>query len=459
MYEEIDFRQIIEIYANRKLVLLLGVLAGLIIASLITFRAPSKYEATVELVVSQSIKTTKDINIDDSYQSSLLGERLIKTFSKLAKSRTLADRVIDSTKVSLSPEGIQESIATNADPTTQLIDITVTNGDPVLAQKLANTVADELIKMVEKLSPATSLITLKIVDKAKTPTEPSQPKPVLNLVIGLLGGLIITSVFIMTLELLDLKIREESDAVKTTGLISLGRIMNTKDPRIQSNPDLELQENFRFIRTNLKYLVNPLQVICSTSANKDEGKTTISENLGIVFAQAGHKVLLIDCDLHKSRLSELFEKTNYAGLTNVLLGIARFEKGVYKTLAENLDIMPSGINPTVSSELINSEKMDRLIEKAKKRYDIIILDCPPLLAISDAAIVASKADSVLLTVSINKTKISDMVSALESLRYVNAKVTGFVVNRVKITTRYGYREHYFGNKNDSLVNNKTVNVS
>ena len=203
-------------------------------------------------------------------------------------------------------------------------------------------------------------------------------------------------------------------------------------------------EAYRTLRTNIQYSsvdkkVSPIVV---TSAEPAEGKSTISGNVALTFAEDNKKVLLVDCDLRKPSLHKKFRISNMLGLTDVLIGKEKVENVVSK-YDNNLDILTSGKIPPNPAEMLGSQNMMDLLEELKKKYDIIVLDTAPLQAVTDAQILSTKVDGTILVIRANKTKKDSVLLAKELLNKVGANILGIVFNATE--AERGKYYHYYGN--------------
>jgi protein-tyrosine kinase len=204
-----------------------------------------------------------------------------------------------------------------------------------------------------------------------------------------------------------------------------------------------VSEAFKILRTNLQFTIKLTEprIIVVTSPSQGEGKTTIASNLGVTFAANNFKTLLIDADLRIPNLHRQFGLSNADGLSNCLNGDCDLDQCIVPTQVENLSLLPSGPIPPNSSELLSSEAMLRMVDELKKRYQLIIIDSPPVNIVADTPIVSSLADGVLMVVSAGSTRRKDLTKALDALEYAN--IIGFVMNVTQRgTENYYYRPYY-----------------
>ncbi|WP_338778818.1 CpsD/CapB family tyrosine-protein kinase [Metabacillus sp. FJAT-52054] len=213
-----------------------------------------------------------------------------------------------------------------------------------------------------------------------------------------------------------------------------------------NNPKSPIAEQYRTIRTNIEFsnVEGNLSSMLVTSSGPSEGKSTTSANLAVVFAQQGKKVLLIDADLRKPTAHFTFKLDNHTGLTNVLTKQMDLQDTVKPSGQDNLHLLTSGPIPPNPSELLASRNMRALLDEARKLYDLIVFDTPPVLAVTDAQVLANQVEGVVLVVSSGKTEIERAQKAKEQLHNANAKLLGVVLNNKKQEDSHYY--YYYGGK-------------
>lgn len=200
-----------------------------------------------------------------------------------------------------------------------------------------------------------------------------------------------------------------------------------------SRPKSPVAEIYRTLRTNLQFagLDEPLRALMVTSAEPREGKTTTINNLAVAYAQADCRVLLIDADLRRPTAHRTFGLSNRLGLTGVLTGQGGIDEAVQETAVEGLSVLVSGPVPPNPAEMVGSRKMDALLSELKGRYDLLLVDTPPVLAVSDAQILSTKCEGVLLVVKSGGLTRKNALRAKEQLQFVGARMVGVVINQAK----------------------------
>lgn len=208
----------------------------------------------------------------------------------------------------------------------------------------------------------------------------------------------------------------------------------------RDDPKAPAAEAYRTLRTNLQFaaLDNPLRVLLITSAGPGEGKTTTAANLGVAMAQSGSKVIIIGGDLRKPTLHQAFGLRNSTGLTNVLTGAVAWEDALQATDVEGLFILPAGPIPPNPAELLASKRMQDLLVEMRDKSDMVIIDAPPILAVTDAGVLSRLSDGVLLVVSVGVTPRDVAKAAKEQLQQVGARILGLVVNGLSEDSGYFY---------------------
>ncbi len=232
--------------------------------------------------------------------------------------------------------------------------------------------------------------------------------------------------------------------------------MISKELISHSNPKSPISEAYRVLRTNIQYssIDKPIKTILVTSSGPSEGKTTTIANMAITFAQSGSKVLLIDADLRKPRVHKIFGIFNRNGLSNLLATHGKISDFVCSTDIPNLSILSCGTIPPNPSELLASNSMKTFISDMRESFDMVLIDAPPVGAVTDAAILATVVDGTVIVASSGIVATYALERAKELLDKVNARIIGVVLNRMKksLDQNYGYYYYDYSNKENEDTN-------
>jgi len=315
---------------------------------------------------------------------------------------------------------------------------------------LNNTVYNYLLekKAEAGIAKASTVSDNRIVDYAEAFNSVRiGPKSRQNYAMALMLGLIIPAILILLIDFLNNKIIDKKDIEKGTSAPIIGFIshnsLKTEIP-VTEKPGSTLAESFRSVRTNLKYFIKEIQnpVISVSSTISSEGKTFISANLAAIIASNGKKVLLVGLDLRKPRIHKIFGISNDTGISTYLIGQEKFDKIIFQTEIENLWYAPSGPVPPNPAELIDSPDMKDFITQAKKQFDCIIIDTPPVAIVTDALLVSPFTDLYLFVVR-QRYSNKNTLELIEELRKNgNIKNLGIVINDISLTGYYGYGLRY-----------------
>lgn len=264
-----------------------------------------------------------------------------------------------------------------------------------------------------------------------------------------LVGLLIGLGAAFGIDYLDDSIRTQNDIAQSGGSLPVLAAVPI-DPPIDnlpvsiSQPDDPAIETYRTLRTNVQFmgLDRSLKVIEVTSGGPGEGKTTTATNLAVVLAKAGNRVVLVDADLRRPRIHEVFALPNTRGLTDILLGDPA--EGIAKQVLDNLSVITSGAIPPNPSEMLSGQRMDAMLHDLQRRFDYVILDTAPVLPVTDAVAMSQLVDGVLLVIQAGRTSRPNLTQTLASLRQVAAPLLGYVLNRARMSRsgRYGYGYGY-----------------
>ncbi|URZ03574.1 CpsD/CapB family tyrosine-protein kinase [Clostridium felsineum] len=221
---------------------------------------------------------------------------------------------------------------------------------------------------------------------------------------------------------------------------------------VKDKPKSPIAEAYRTLRSNIQFssFDKEMQLILVTSSGPGEGKSTTSSNLALAMAESGNSVLLIDCDLRKPSVHKKFKISNYDGLSNVLAGHIKFEEANH-WYNKNLCVLTAGKIPPNPAEMLASKRMKEFLAESRGTFKYIILDAPPVIAVTDPQVLSTMADGVILVVSSGVADIEAAKRAKELLENVNANIIGSVLNRVKIESRRGYYGSYYYEEDEKIA--------
>jgi capsular exopolysaccharide synthesis family protein len=421
----------LRLLCRRWVLLASSVLLALIVAALVTVRMSPQYAASITLIVS----APDDGNAAAAYQAVLSSQERAKSYAKLIQSRSVTAGVAKALNNGMTAEELQRRITAQAVPDTTLLRATVTDSSPALAMLIGHTLGIEFSRYVAGLEPPAPKtrpgVRITVADDADLPTVPVSPRPVLNLGLGLVVGLIIGTVTAVLRDLTDTSVRSVQSLRETAGSAALGVIgldRRLGERSLVVRDDSPLTEAFRRLRINLRFAGGddlPRSVVI-TSAVSEEGKSMVACNLALSLAEVGWKVILVDADLRGSGLSARLEIEPGAGLSSVLAD----DRAVGEVLQQwgPLSILSSGPVVRHPSELLASEKMPSILRELEREADIVLFDTPAMLSTTDAAVLARVCTGTLLVTRQGRTRREDVIQAVEQLKTVRAKILGTVLS-------------------------------
>ena len=426
-------------------------LATLLLAALFSLVSKPAYTSNSTIFLSiRNASTAGELNAGSSYV-----ENQAQSFAKVAKTPIVLQPVIDQLGLDTTPEKLAGSITATIPTNTATIDLSVVRGDPTEAAAIASAVSDRLIVVVAQLSPpgpdGAEPVVATVVKPATTPTSPTSPKVAQNLALGVLLGLLLGAGQAILRDTMNVHVRTVKDIERVTDRPVLGTIAFDSDAAIhplvlQVDPHSPRAEAYRRLRTNLQFLGldEGKRSIVITSSISGEGKTTSAINIASTLATAGERVLVIDADLRRPKVANYLQLEGSVGLTTVLIGKARLEDVVQPYGSTRMDVLTAGPVPPNPAELLGFNGMRQLIDHAMASYDSVIIDAPPLLPVTDAAVLSDLASGTLLIAGARVVRRPELAAAIASLEQVDARILGVVLNKAQPADsgRYGYRYSY-----------------
>jgi capsular exopolysaccharide synthesis family protein len=417
-------------------------------AAVVNATSAVTYEAQVQQFVSIANDSSDQNNILNGSQFTL---QRVKSYTQVATSGQVLDPVILQLKLPTTADQLAGHVTATNPLDTVLIEIAVTDTSPVRAADIANAVARQLSKVVQEIeSPQTGApapVKLTTTQPATAPTTPVAPRKTLNLALGLLVGLAAGAGGALLREQLNTTVKTPDDVETLTGTVPLGLVpfdsAAKTQPLVTDEQADGRAEAFRTLRTNLRFadVDHPPRSIVVTSPMPGEGKSMSACNIALTLALAGSRVVLIEADLRKPRVGEYLGLDSAVGLTNVLAGQHALEDVLVPWRRQVLTVLLAGPVPPNPSELLGSQHMENLLKTLLGDFDYIIIDSPPLLPVTDAAVLATLTDGALLIARHGKSTRDDIEQAAHALAAVNAKLLGTVLNGIPLRGRgysYGY---------------------
>ncbi|WP_326558030.1 polysaccharide biosynthesis tyrosine autokinase [Micromonospora sp. NBC_01796] len=440
-----DLRTHLAVVRQRWWLVLATVMVGLGAAGLVTVRTEPLYTSSVTFFV-----TTQSQGVTDAYQGGLFLQQRVKSYADLLTSDRLAQSIVADGPVGLTADEVQARITARVEANTVLLRATVTDSDQARSLRLTESVASHFVSLVQRLETPPGAqeppVKIETVSGPRVSADPVSPRPARNLAVGGVLGLLLGIALCVLRGLIDNTVRDGATLQQLTGSPLLGQIpwdveALTAPLIVGTASHSSRAEAMRKLRTNLRFVDvhESARVIAVTSSVQGEGKTTLSCNLAISLAEAGWQVLLVDADLRRPKIAQYLGLEAGIGLTDVLIGEVEVADVVQPWGDKSLLVLPGGSMPPNPSELLGSKGMADLLRALRDSADIVIVDTAPLLAVTDAAVVAVQTDGVLLATRHGKTTRAQVATATEALEAVSARVLGCVLNMAKVARSDNYQ--------------------
>ena len=451
--EEINIRDFLN-YLKKYVLVIVAVALVLIIGVFIYDKSIKKplYTTYTTIILTKSNETQTGTTITQN--DILLNQKLVETYSKIIKSKLVLEQVISETGVTYTAEELSENVSVEAYENTEMLKISVTDQDPELAASIANSIAQVFSGEIAKIYQINNI---SVVDVAVTPEEVSNNTLKRDLLIALFIGIFGTIGVVFVVYYFDDTVKLTDNLEEEIGMPVVAKVfksdIGSKNNRkvellAQKYPKSVVSESIKTLRTNLQFssVDEDIKTILITSSIPGEGKSFISANLAISFAQTDKRVLIVDCDMRKGRQHRIFKLSNTKGLSNLLIDdMTNYKDYINKTSIKNLYVMTRGTVPPNPSELLNSNKNSELIKILRSKFDIIIFDGVPCNGLPDSIIMSKLVDKVLIVSSDSMTPKSVLESTKKQLESVNAPVAGDVLNNVnRKNSTYGKYYGYYG---------------
>lgn len=434
---------------RRNWMIVLGCLVlGLGAATVLVARETPTYTSSIRMFVS-----TPQSEEGAAYQGGLFSQQRVVSYADLVVGEQVSAAVVADLGLDATPRELQDQLTSRVVPETVIFEVTATDPSPERAQEIADAVGAEFTNLVAELeSPAPGVpapIKVTTVDPANVATAPASPQPVRSLALAAVLGLLAGVGLALLREILDVTVKDVDKLSERLGTPTLGIIGYDDDAEkspvpVRTKPHSPHAEAFRQLRTNLQFvdIDQDTKTFVITSSLPSEGKTRTSVNLAIAIAQAGERVILVEADLRRPRVNRYLGLLDDVGLTTVLLGRVELDDALQHYGDLPLRVLACGRQPPNPSELLSSERMQLLLREMRDQADVILIDAPPLLPVTDAAVIAREADGAILVVRHGKTSYDEVGRAVENLRLAGARLLGTMVNMAPAKGRDAYAYAY-----------------
>lgn len=435
-----ELRDYLRILHKNWIIILICTLAGVAAGAGASLLMTPKYEATAELYVS--VRSSDGAVAQDIAQGTTFARQAVQSYATIVNKDIVTSRVIEDLGLEVTPAELSQKISAANQLNTVIIEVSVEDEDPQMAATLANSVAANFIEVIvdELEKPeggAPSLVKIEPIQSAAVPSQPVSPRVPINVAIGAFAGLLLGVAVAVIRQLADSKVRSTHDISLITDRPVIGTIAFDADAGrrpliVHEEPKNPKAESYRALRTNLRFMdiENTRHSFVVTSSLPSEGKSTTSANIAIALAEQGAKVVLVDGDLRKPKVATTMGVDGSVGLTDLLSGRAEPKDVLQRWGRGRLYVLPAGRIPPNPSELLGSHTMQQVHDQLLAEHDYVIIDAPPLLLVTDGAVLSELAHGTLLVVASGQTPRSALAGAVAQLEGIGSEVSGIVVTKV-----------------------------
>jgi succinoglycan biosynthesis transport protein ExoP len=435
-------------------------LFGIILGNYVSSNTVPMFRSSADLFISTPASA---VDLGLLATGSTFSQERVKSYTQIINAPATLQPVIDRLELNTTAESLASQISASAPPDTVVIRITVVDNNPVRAAAIANEVSMQFAITAESIElpqmNSISPVKISVARPAIAEYSPISPKKNTNRLLGVLGMFLISYAFFLIRYVLDQTVKNVRDIGDLPLLAAIGF-----DPSADKSPLLSeigaydaRMEAFRTFRTNLITSVGTSKsaVVAITSGVSEEGKTTASINLGISLSKQGIRTLLVEADLRRPRMKRYFQnlpelESKTHGISHLLSSKSTNElKKILKNsiipISSNLDCIFAGEIVENPTELLGGERVSQLFESLRKNYSMIIVDCPPVLPVTDASVICKIVDGVVVIVYGGKTRVKALEATLDVLKSVNSNIYGIVINKIpnsREAADYGYKSGY-----------------
>ena len=428
-----------------------GLLLGGLAALAVVWTTTPQYAASSQLFITTTAASESSSGV---YQGGQFSQQRVVSYTQLLTGRQVAQRVVDELGLATSPAEVASRVSVSSVPDSVILSVSVTDPSPSRARDLTDAVADQFTGLVAELeTPAgggAPAARATVVARATLPVSPVRPDVPVTLALGLLAGLVLGVGLAVLRERLDTTVSSRERAAEAAGTVVLGSVPFDRDRPSHPVVDFAARgsisaEAFRATRTALQFLDvdHPPRLVTVTSSVPGEGKTTTALNLAHVLAEAGHRVVLVEADLRRPRVARYLGLIEDVGLTTVLSGAATLADVLQPTANPELSVLAAGQHPPKPSEMLGSAQMRALLAELRGLADYVVLDAPPLLAVTDATVLGTVTDGTVLVVRHGSTRRDQLARAAATLRAAQVPLLGAVVTMVPSRGLDEYEYYYY----------------
>lgn len=445
-----EARDYLRVLRTHWVLILVMTLLGAGVAGGLTAASHREYTARAKVFVSTAPSLSSRTSLADS---SKFGLDRVKSYVQLADSELVLAPVIASLGLDMTVNRLAEKVSAQNPVDTLFLDVLVVDSNAARSADIANAVANQLGKVIDTLetprSGAIAPVKVTVTRTATTPQSPTSPRPILNLALGIVVGLALGVALSVLRQATDTSVAGAKDVQEITGGLPLGSVAYSSDlhkaPLAALTPQSPASEAYRTIRTRLQFVdvEQPPRCFVVTAALPGQGKTVTACNLAITIAKSGARVCLVDADLRKPKIHTLFGLEGSIGLSNVLAGQYELDDLLVDWRSGLLSVLSAGTTPSDPSELLGSPPMQTLLQELRTRFHYVIFNAPPLLPVTDGAVLSQAVDGALVVVRNAKIRRDQLQRSVEILRQANARLLGTVITfagSTKGERGYGYDE-------------------
>lgn len=457
--EEIDLKQLIKVFWKHKFMIIIITIIGMVVGyAYNTFLTVPKYKATSTFLLSNSSAGENAGEQAITQQDVTLNSKIINNYTELIKSDAILDEVIRKYQINTGKSQIQKNISVKVKTNTEFVELSVALPNKDEATVLANGILEVLN---DKVKDMYNMENVRIVDVAQVPTSPCNKMPVKFAAIGGAVGFVLSCLIILVLNMFDDSVKDESDIEDKVGLPVLCRFnKQSHTENLNWNPKSDYVEGFKVLRTNLQFSknINDKQIISVCSIFPGAGKSWVTSNLALAFAKADYKVLVIDADLRKGVQHDKFRVEQKPGFIDAIKRVKNIEdlnswgKCIKDTAVDNIKVLPSGGNIMDSSEILLSNKVGKMAEALKQKFDIIIFDSTPSALVTDAVVLSRIVDTNIIVAECEKTNVKDLKKLKNEIENVGGNISGVVIN--KVNNGGSKKQYYYYGSDQGLGRSK-----